>query len=499
MLPSVSISKSDFATGSVAPQPTGQLAILAGSETGTENQAATYNRDDLVLNAFGYGPLTDYASYCLQIGKKPIIAISTTCSQAAAYGSVTSEPGTGTSTCSSSGLQSPLDEYELNIDIIQGGTVGQAGIQYKYSLDGDTYSGTLNLPATSPATVNFNAPDGTTLAQLKFGGGTLATGASYQCFTTRPQPTAADLVAALEALRTTRQGWEGMLVDSTYVGGVTVAEIDTWLEGLEEIGQFHFFLLNTRHKTQPVPTAETEAAYATAMQTLTQSDTSIRGCVGTDAADLTSTLTGISQPRPVALFLAARAMQVPVGEDPAFTGRGALPGATIADARGNPRWHDEELYETLDQLRLVTLRSFAPGGPQGVYICNANVISPSGSDYVWLQHVRTMNLACSIAWQILTTQLSLGVGKQQPDPTTGAIYIQPKDAQKINAMVDSGFSNPLKGQVAAVSFTLAQDDDLSANSDSTVHGTVALESLAYLKNYAITSTFVKTIAVSTGS
>jgi hypothetical protein len=258
-------------------------------------------------------------------------------------------------------------------------------------------------------------------------------------------------------------------------------------------------LINTRHKTQPVPTAESEGAFATAMQTLTQSDASTRLCVGTDAADYTSTLTGISQPRPTALFLAARAMLIPVGEDPAFVGRGNLPGASLADNRGNPRWHDEDLYPNLDQLRLVTLRSFAPGGPTGIYVTNANVLSPSGSDFVWLQHVRVMNLACSIAWKILNTQLSLGVGKQTPDPTTGAIYIQPKDAQRINGLVNAAFASPLKGQLSAISFALAQDDDLSSNSSSTVHGTIAVESLAYLKRFLITSTFVKTISVPTGS
>jgi hypothetical protein len=494
MIPSVKISKSDFATGSVAPQPTGMLAIIAASVTGTQNQAASYARDDLVLNNFGYGPLTEYASYCLQVGQKPVIPIRPTTAVAAAYGAITTaNQGTGTSTCTSTGT--PLDEYDLLVSIVAGGTVGASGLTYTYSLDGgDSVSGVTAVPATSPATLNLNAPDGTTLAQLQLGAGTVVAGETFQAFTTRATPNNSDLTAALEALRISRQGWEGVLIDCGYNSG-TVGVIDTWLTGLEAVGQFHFAIINTRHKTQPVPTAETEAAYATAMQSLTSGDASIRVCVGTDAADYVSTITGISQPRPTAMFLAARAMLIPVGEDPAYVGRGNLPGATIADTRGNPRWHDEDLYPDLDSLRLVTLRSFAPGGPQGVYITNANVLSPSGSDYVWLQHVRTMNLACSIAWQVLMGQLSIGVGKKAPDPVTGQIYIQEKDAQRIEGLVNAGFAVPLKGQVTAVEFTLARNDDLSSNSSSTVHGTVALESLAYAKNFAITTSFVKTIAV----
>lgn len=496
MLPSVSIKKSDFATGAVAPQPTGMMAIIAASATGTTNTPGSYARDDLVLNDYGYGPLTDYASYCLQIGGLPVIPVKPVTSVASAYGSITANAGTGTSACTgvtTGGL--PFDEYDILVTIIAGGTVGSSGITYTYSLDGgDSTSGVKALAPTTPAPVPLNAPDGTTLAELQFGAGTLTPGATYQCFTTRAQPNNSDLSTSLTALSMTRQGWEGALIDAVYGTG-TVGVVDTWLAGLEDVGQFHFALLNTRHKTQPVPTAESETAYAAAMTTLTQNDASIRLCVGTDAADLTSTLTGISQPRPTALFLAARAMLIPVGEDPAFVGRGNLSGASIADGRGNLRWHDEDLVPTLDGLRLVSLRSFAPGGPQGVYICNANVLSPSGSDFVWLQHVRTMNLACALAYQVLIGQLSIGVGKKAPDPKTGAIYIQEKDAQRIEGLVNSAFSVPLKGQVNAISFSLARDDDLSSNSSSTVHGTIAIQSLAYLKKFSVQSTFVKTIAV----
>lgn len=491
MLPSVDITKAAFATGVVPPQPTGFMAIVAAGSTGTTNQPSSFTRDDLVLSTYGL-PMADYASYMIQIGRKPVVPVKSTTAVAGAYGSITAT-GTGTSVCSSVGA--PLDEYDILITIVNGGTVGSSGITYTWSADGgDDTSGVQSLPASTPAPVVMSF-DGLTLAEVQFGAGTLLAGQTFQCFTTRPQPNNTDLAASLLALGQTRQAWEGVFLDAVYGTG-TVGQVDTWLQGLEAIGQFHFAILNTRHKNQPVPTAETETAFATAMQTLTQNDASDRICVGTDAADYTSTLTGISQPRPVAMFLAARAMLIPVGEDPAYTGRGPLGGSpTIADARSNPRWHDEDLFDTLDGLRLVTLRSFAPGGPQGVYITNANVISAAGSDFVWLQHVRTLNLACSIAWAVLSNQLSIGVGKQPADPQTGQVFIQEKDAQKIEGLVNAGFATPLKGQCNAVQFTLARDDDLSSNSSSTVHGTVAMVSLAYLKKFAVTATFTKSIAV----
>lgn len=488
MIPNVSVTKIAFNTGVVAPSPVGVGAIIAAGSTGTKNQAAGFARDDLMLAAMGV-PISEFGSYMMQVGGNQVVAVESNASIAGAYGAITSTPGTGTSAVTADGVSLPFDDYDVLITIVAGGTVGTAGITYTTSLDGgEDTSGVLALGTANSITIPGTG------VKVNLGAGTLAAGATYQFFTSRPQPNNTDLTAALEALRQTRLPWEGVLIDAAYATG-TVGVVDTWLAGLEAKGQFHFAVLNTRHKTLPVPLTETEAAYGTAMQNLTQNDASIRLCVGVDAADYTSTLSGVSQPRPTSMFLMARAMLIPVGEDPAFVGRGNLPGAGIADGSGNPRWHDEDLFPGLDNLRLVALRSFSPGGPQGVYINNANVLSPAGSDFVWLQHVRTANVACSIAWQILTGQLSIGVGKKPKDPVTGLVYILEQDAQKLEEMVNAGFATPLKKQVAAVQFKLSRTDDLSSNSSSTVNGTIEVVALAYLKNFKVTQAFVKSISV----
>jgi len=133
-----------------------------------------------------------------------------------------------------------------------------------------------------------------------------------------------------------------------------------------------------------------------------------------------------------------------------------------------------------------------------VYINNANVLSPNGTDYKWLQHVRTMNVACTIAWQRLSQLLSVGVDKQDPDPQTGKVYITENDAQRIESFVNAGFSPALDKQVSRVLFQLSRTDDLSANAQSTIHGTVKIVSKAYLKNFVIEASFAKSIAVNGG-
>ena len=510
-VPAVSVKKQDFATGVARPSNVGVLAILASAAGGTLNQPAGFASDAAAVTAFTAGVLPELASYCLQIGGNPVLLQRIGASISGNYGQVATS-GTGTATATTDGSLFPFDEYNfVLLTFQQGGTVGVTGMTYRLSFDGGLTDG--GLQALGTATSIADTVKG---VKVNLSGGTIANGQTFAFYTSRPMPNAADVATALTALAKTRIPWEGVLVDSesgTASAPDLVGQLDTWLAGLEAVGSFHFALVNTRHKnlpnTPPGPginpflvatnPGETEAAYVTAMQTLTQNDASIRVCVGADAADYVSSLTGITQPRPVAMFLAARAMLIPIGEDPAYVGRGNVVVASIADANGNPKWHDEDLSPGLDALRLVTLRSFAPGGPQGVYITNANVISPSGSDYVWLQHVRLANAASSIAWGILVGQLSIGVGKKAPDPVTGGIYIAEHDAQRIEGLVNNAFVTPFKNQVVAIDFVLSRTDDLSSTASSLVHGDIEIEALAYLKNFQVQTSFVKTIAIPTST
>jgi hypothetical protein len=189
----------------------------------------------------------------------------------------------------------------------------------------------------------------------------------------------------------------------------------------------------------------------------------------------------------------ARAMLIPLGEDPAFVSRGNLPGAGIGDGAGNPYWHDEEVYPGLDGLRLTALRTV--NGENGVYINNANVISPPGSDYVYLQHLRIINRACELAYQQLTKELSKGVGKKAPDPVTGLIYILEADAQAIEAEVNGVVETALAGQVQAVAFQLSRTDDLSSNQGATVHSALQAVALAYIKQFLVAAGFTKFITI----
>jgi hypothetical protein len=280
------------------------------------------------------------------------------------------------------------------------------------------------------------------------------------------------------------------LIDA--VGASTVfAQVDAWLLAMEANGQFKLACVNTRMKTA----GESESAFATAMGTVVAaSSTTIRVCVGTDGGNSVDWALGVNVARPASLAISARAMASTIGTDPAEVDLGALPNFSIVDPRANPLFHNEEDSPGLDALKLSSLRSFS-GYSEGAYINNALMFSPSGSDYVYLQHARVMNKCCSLAWQGLTTKLSKGVGLSSKVGPNGERYISEASAQEIEHYVNSLFTAPLSGQVVAVQMILHRDDDISSNQGAIVNADIQVVSLKYVKGFPVRTSFVKTITV----
>jgi hypothetical protein len=473
-VPFVQFKKASFGAGAGSPGTIGIAAIIAASLTGTQNQVSGYSSDAAAYAVFSDGPLVQYASYITQEAEAPVVLCRPTTATAGAYLNLTTTGG-GTSAVTNDGTVLPSDKYS-NVTILfsVGATIGVAGAMYTYSLDGVNFSAAQALGTANKIVL----PNGA--GQVNFGAGTVLAAQKITFDTQRPLPTNTDLPASFTALQNTRIPWEGVLIDVEYASG-TIGVVDTWLKGLEAQGQFHFAVINTRMKTRP---------------TLTSGDATDRVCVGTDGADYTSTMHGYSQERPTALFLMGRLMAIPVGEDAAYVATGPVGGATIADSSGNPRHHDEDLNPGLDALRLVTLRGFANPGPEGTYITSPNILSSQPtSAYRWAQHLRTMNLACSVAWAQLVTQLRRGVSLKAPDKVTGAVYISDADRTAIDGLVNVPVQAALKKQVTSVAFALSTDDDLSVDG-APITAQLQIVKKAYIQGVIVTTTFVKGITIS---
>ncbi len=275
----------------------------------------------------------------------------------------------------------------------------------------------------------------------------------------------------------------------------TVSNLDTWIKALNVTGRFKTAVCSARPRL--TDGSETESAYKTYLAGLFANSTSLDVVVCADVGDVSSpipgrTTTAIIQQRPVGWAVAARAMKVPLGRDPAFVDDGPVEQFAISDARGNPTHHDEYFNPGLDDLRLTTLRSF--DGRPGSFITNANLLSPAGSDYVYLQHARCINRACEIGFQILSGQLSRGVAKNPKPGPNGERYIAEGEALRIEARADDAIKAELAGQVDDIRFKVSRTDDISPNSGADVHGSVESVSLAYIKKFTITAGYVKSLS-----
>lgn len=489
-VPSVSVTKNPFALPALPPSSDGVLAILASSQTALSN-IGSYSNPGTLFTAAGYGPMTEYGAYDMNVSGRPVVAVPSTASHAATYGTITKTiAGTGVPVA---GATAPLEHYGVIVTCITAATLGTSGV-FQVSLD----NGANLLPPISIGTsLTLTIPNSGVSFTLGTSGQTYAVGDTFSCWTERALMADTDITTALNLLALSRLPWEMALIDSAFQTGTTVGLCDTWLSGLEATGHFKIILLNTRFKNEPQPTQESEASYATAITTTLGTQTSNRILVGADGGHVPSLLTGYNLKRPTSLFAAARAMSLTpnIGKSPSYVSDGPLTGVTISDANGNPYDHDEELYPNLDSLSFATLRSFAPGGPQGVYLTHPNIISASNSSIRYLQQLRVLNKACTIAWSVLVGQIQLGV-RSQVNQNTGALNIAEIDAQKIEALVNTQLVPTLQGQVTGALFSLSRDDNLLAN-PVILTGQVAVQALVYVDGFAVQVALVKNIAAST--
>jgi hypothetical protein len=395
---------------------------------------------------------------------------------AAAYGAF-NYAGAGTAPIAA-GSTKPLDDFDVLVTFNNDGNVGTAGVLYQWSLDG----GLTMSPATALGVATTIAIPNSGVS-LTLGVGTILAGETVSFSTTGPKLNSTDLTAALEALRTAKIPWEALLVFAD-ADATIVSLLDLWLSAREAEGTYRTAVVNTRIRSN----GESESDYRSAMQAAFGQATSTRVVVGADAGDIVALRRGIRQRRPASLAIAARGMAVEISTDVAYVADGPAIGFQLSDDAGLPKYHDEASYPGLDDLRLSTLRTFS--SRDGVYITNGNLLSPSGSDFVYWQHARVLNKACALAFDLLTSRLSKGVRR---DRKTGRIL--ESEAEAIEALIQTALNRELvkPRHVSDAAFLLSRDDDISSNAGAMLTGDVEVASLAYIKRFGISSRFVKTI------
>lgn len=481
MIPEVEIRKQDGQTGVVRPGSEGICLVLAPTVDGP-SIIQTATDADVIEDNNGEGLLTEAGAYQLGAGNPIILLGVTNPSESAEYSALVKE-GAG-SAVFTAGATDPLDDFDVSIIFPTGGTRGTPGIVYRVSIDGgDNYGPKTKLGTGTNIEIVDTAsrPTGIT---VEIGAGTIATDTEVTFSTKAARMNAGDLADQLEKIRLSDLPWECLHIVGLEADDDAVSALELWFEARELEGDFRFFVVNTRMKGP----SESEAAYLAVLDTMSDDLSSIRGVVCADGGDMTSAVRGLRNPRQTSWGLCRRLMSTAVSVDAAEVDLGPIDGFKITADNGDPKFHNEAKSPGLDDLRYTTFRTFKRR--DGVFITNPRAISPAGSDYVYAQHIRTMNKACALSFDILEGMLSQGVLK---NPSTG--FISDADAERIDTTVNDRLNSELvlPKEVSAARFTLSRTDPITSNEGATFTGSVELVGLAYIKKFLIKARFVKTI------
>jgi hypothetical protein len=286
-----------------------------------------------------------------------------------------------------------------------------------------------------------------------------------------------DLGTSLTALAASAQPWNIALIVGK-ASATAVQVVDAWLVALAAKNKFKYAICNTR-----LPDiGESDAAYQASLGAAFGSVASRWVDLAAGSCKLISAVTQRDYRRPVAWIDAVRALQIDAGQDLAEVDVGPLPACSISDANGNPDDHDESVYPGLDDQRFTTLRTI--DGFPGVYINNARIFSPTGSDFIYVQFRRVMNLGCTALVQYLTNQLSTEI---VVDKATGKI--SKGSAAHLEAGGTTAIGNALypKKRASNVSFVVSRDDNILSTFTLTCEARITPN--GYVKTFATTIGF----------
>jgi hypothetical protein len=475
------------ALGNVPVSPANTIAVYGVSSAGTVLVPSDpYSVPGDVAVDFGYGPGPELAANLVASGIRTIFTKVETDTEGTV--SVVTHTGTGTSVLSITG--NPYRAYEISVIPSKAGTAGdEPEPSFQVSFDGGrTYSRSIRMPANRV----YDGFAETTGLTLNFTAATLVVGDEYTATTTAPTLSAAGVVDALAAFRTSKsQAALHFVTGALDESGVEscVVEVNEFIEQKK----FCRFVFEARD----IDTGETTAQWMDAISEDFAAFTNDRICVAAGAARITSSLTGFRLRENISWLAAVRAGQVTArtqgptfGQDLGATEDGPLVSFT-QNGQGSAVtevYYDEQLTPGLDEARFITITSYPGDDANGYYITNPNIMSGPTSDFDLLQLGRVMDEACRVTNGFFLTKISTAA---RVDPRTGKIL--EKDAKALdsgnnqviaNAIVNNGNASPMPNNQYT---TVSRVDNIINTKTVTV--TVKILPLSYMKVFTIQMSF----------
>lgn len=393
------------------------------------------------------------------------------------------------STCAVTAAGSPEDAYEVRFEVMTGGTIGVAGIIYRYSLDGGYTYSPLTALGTDVTALLLDNPKSleSTGITLSFAAGTLEAGDLVTFLTTAPEWQGSDYAAAVEILKASSLSWSFLHgVGSTSVA--TQGTVGTEMTTLAAAQRFTWSMLSARDRSSNEILA-TWAARLVALQSAFADD---RVAVAAGMTRLTCPVTGRQNRRSAAWVAVPRILSKTIETDPARKLDGPLSSdVLLTDTNNMTVEHDAYLDSSLHDARFLTLRSW-PDEP-GVYVTRGNMMGGPASDYKRIAYRRVMDNASAIFQRMMTQQVENKFRRWSSTAKSpyraGDIY-EP-DALKIEREFKSALETGLveQGQASAVGVTLTRTPVLLAGGGYRLLATVTITGLGYIDEFVGTVGF----------
>jgi hypothetical protein len=396
-------------------------------------------------------------------------------------GTITVTSGGGSTV---TGVSSPVDAYQVKVQITTAGARGVA--QFTYSLDGGTSvsspiltAATYVIPSTGIILAFTNAAS--VLGDV-YTGQDIPPACSYT-------GSAGDttIAAAFDALTASPYVIEGVHLVGTPSSAANAATLagsaDTKMTAAKLLKRYEFTVTECPTVGTPLAAgadaADTDATIVAAFPAVVSTEGRVSVCAGD--CDLFSPVTGLLLRRNCAWAYTARLGAHKMSENP-----GKVKNGAVANVRNIYR--NEEATPSLSDARFVTMRTLQ--GKAGYFFTDGPTMAQVASDYSTIMNVRVINRAATIANAAYTNYINDDV---RMDRITG--YIDERDAKGIDNDVTSQEQAALMGtpgsvtdEVSNVTTRLSRTDNLLSTSAATA--LVSILPKGYTRNISVSIGFV---------
>jgi hypothetical protein len=369
---------------------------------------------------------------------------------------VVTRTGSGTSSALDNSTHSPVDAYDIWVEIVTSGALGAGA--FRYTLDGgSTYSGSIILP--SGGVYVIPSPSGTpsTGVVLTFAG-TFTVGDVYKGVSSAPTVGNTEVNTAITALLANPSGWGFLHVVGTPASAAAAASLAAVVGAQMAVAQASYRFVRG---IVECPVSEGDSAVIAAF--VNYVDPRVGVCAGD--VYLQSAATGLTERRSLAWAYTARLSAIKLSSHPGQV-KPKNNGGSLRNVKSILR--DETATPALDAARFVTARQLR--GALGYYITRGRMMAAPGSDFAQIMGCRVMDRACEVEVAALTLELN---DDPRIDPDTG--HIDERDAMTIQATCQAKLEADLlsdDAEVSAVKVAVSRTDNLLSTSTLNVEVSV---------------------------